>query len=197
MRALSGNGPTKPQQLFNAVLLPVAPNARSSWVEGTRAEASPLALLFIVRRSARGSYREFGDLNRCKALKGFQRSRYCCSPIAYAMHRATKRDELPGLEQWLGELGTSTSATRIGSWAWPKNLEVLSFAGSAAPPAAKSEPVERRTCLLPTTPKRWATFDEVNLFRVRDLVEFTDICRCDQKKPAREATQDDIDRLLM
>lgn len=43
------------------------------------------------------------------------------------------------------------------------------------------------------------TFDEVNLFRVRDLVEFTDIYFADvnDKNRPREATQDDIDRLLM
>jgi len=45
------------------------------------------------------------------------------------------------------------------------------------------------------------TFDEVNLFRVRDLVEFTDIyfgeLEQEQGEQVREATQADIDKLLM
>jgi hypothetical protein len=42
------------------------------------------------------------------------------------------------------------------------------------------------------------SFDEVNLFRVRDLVEFTDIYFADvDKDRPREASQEDIDRLLM
>ncbi len=45
------------------------------------------------------------------------------------------------------------------------------------------------------------TFDEVNLFRVRDFLEFTDIYfgELEQKQgeQVREATQADIDKLLM
>lgn len=43
------------------------------------------------------------------------------------------------------------------------------------------------------------TFDEVNLFRVRDLVEFTEIYFADvpDKDGTKDATQEDIDRLLM
>lgn len=43
------------------------------------------------------------------------------------------------------------------------------------------------------------TFDEVNMFRVRDLIEFTDIYFADvgDRSRTREASQEDIDRLLM
>lgn len=53
--------------------------------------------------------------------------------------------------------------------------------------------------LLSNAKKMGLTFDEVNLFRVRDLVEFTDIYFADvnDKNRTREASQEDIDRLLM
>lgn len=42
------------------------------------------------------------------------------------------------------------------------------------------------------------SFDEVNLFRLRDLLEFTDIYTAEfnQNSKTRNATQADIDRLL-
>lgn len=46
--------------------------------------------------------------------------------------------------------------------------------------------------------KMGLSFDEVNLFRLRDLIEFTDIYTAEfnQNSKARNATQADIDRLL-
>lgn len=64
----------------------------------------------------------------------------------------------------------------------------------------RSEPVERTDLLLLSNAKKMGlSFDEVNMFRVRDLVEFTDIYFADvgDGNRLRDASQEDIDRLLM
>jgi hypothetical protein len=55
--------------------------------------------------------------------------------------------------------------------------------------------------ILANAKKMGMSFDELALFRVRDFLEFTDIyfgeVTQQQGEQVREATQDDIDRLLM
>ena len=60
----------------------------------------------------------------------------------------------------------------------------------------RSEPVERTDLLLLSNAKKMGlSFDEVNLFRVRDFIEFTEIYT-EGESVDRSATQADIDRLL-
>jgi hypothetical protein len=55
--------------------------------------------------------------------------------------------------------------------------------------------------ILANAKKMGMSFDELALFRVRDFLEFTDIyfgeVTQQQGEQVREATQDDIDKLLM
>lgn len=53
--------------------------------------------------------------------------------------------------------------------------------------------------LLANAKKMNLTFRELNLFRVRDFIEFTDIyfAELEDKESVRQATQEDVDRLLM
>jgi len=70
-------------------------------------------------------------------------------------------------------------------------------------PKKANKPFEGRIdlLLLANAKKMGLTFDELALFRVRDFVEFTDIYFDDysakQGDQVREATQEDIDKLLM
>ena len=67
----------------------------------------------------------------------------------------------------------------------------------------RSKPFEGRIDLLilANAKKMGLSFDELALFRVRDFVEFTDIYFGDysakQGNRVREATQEDIDKLLI
>ena len=67
----------------------------------------------------------------------------------------------------------------------------------------RSKPFEGRIDLLilVNAKKMGLSFDELALFRVRDFLEFTDIYfgELEQKQGerVREATQEDIDKLLM
>ena len=65
---------------------------------------------------------------------------------------------------------------------------------------SQSEPVGRLDLLLLSNAKN-LSFDELSLFRVRDFLEFTDIYFGElgqkQGEQVREATQEDIDKLLM
>lgn len=61
----------------------------------------------------------------------------------------------------------------------------------------ENEPVDRLDLLLLSNAKKMhLTFDEVGLFRVRDFIEFTHIYFPELQDGAKEATQDDIDKLL-
>ncbi len=70
-------------------------------------------------------------------------------------------------------------------------------------PKQANKPFEGRIdlLLLANAKKMGLTFDELALFRVRDFIEFTDIYFGDydakQGDQVREATQEDIDKLLM
>ena len=67
----------------------------------------------------------------------------------------------------------------------------------------QNKPFEGRMDLLilANAKKMGMSFDELALFRVRDFLEFTDIyfgeVTQQQGEQVREATQDDIDKLLM
>lgn len=67
----------------------------------------------------------------------------------------------------------------------------------------QNKPFEGRMDLLilANAKKMGMSFDELALFRVRDFLEFTDIyfgeVTQQQGEQIREATQDDIDKLLM
>lgn len=62
---------------------------------------------------------------------------------------------------------------------------------------SQSEPVGRLDLLLLSNAKKMnLSFDELSLFRVRDFIEFTNIYFPELQDGAKEATQDDIDKLL-
>ena len=51
--------------------------------------------------------------------------------------------------------------------------------------------------LLSNAKKMGLSFNELNLFRLRDFVEFTSIYSGEAGSGSRKATQADIDRMLM
>ena len=61
-----------------------------------------------------------------------------------------------------------------------------------------SDPAKRVDLLLLSNAKKMGlSFNELNLFRLRDFVEFTSIYSGEAGSGSRKATQADIDRMLM